>query len=362
MRGDIWRADMLTFRNGVKIKAIGATGQARGRRNLDMSRPDFALGDDMESKETAASPDQTAKIMTFWLADVLGSLNPDTGWAQLWGTFLSGGAMLPKLCAAHPERSCVVELFDDNYKSRYPEVFPDAWIEQKRQAAVKEGKLDELWAEYRNKTMAAENQKFKQEMFGYWDGVRENLDRDELVVVLIGDPGHTSTLTADGSAIHVVGFTEHGTILDLEYVNVRATNADFYEEIARLVKSWDIGEVYVDDVGVKEYLTTPLRQYLATKGLWCEVFKVPSRGSKHERMLALRPLYLADRIKHNAQQCLEMESQLLAFPKSEHDDLHDCLAYAPFVAEAKGLGLIPAQSAAEKIEEEARRIIRMRVV
>lgn len=369
MRGPIWREDMLTFRNGVKIKAVGASGQARGRRNLDMSRPDFALGDDMESNESAASEEQTNKIMRFWLADIIGSLNPDVGWAQLWGTFLSGSCMLAQFCEAHPERSVVLELFDDNYKSRYPEVFSDEWIAQKRDAAIKDGKLDELWAEYRNKPIAGENQKFKPEMFRYWNTAETteledllSLDRDNLVVVLIADPGHTSTKKSDGSAIHVVGFTENGSILDLEYVNIRATNDNFYEAVVRLVAKWDIPEVYVDAVGVKEYIVQPMQQYLATAGLWCVVKEVPSKGSKEDRMMALQPLYLAGRVLHNAKQHYELESQMLAFPKAKFDDLHDCLAYAPFIARERGIGLIPSPSAVERAEEEARGIIRMRVV
>lgn len=360
MRGETWNEDVLIFANGVKIKAVGAGGQARGRQNLDMSRPDWALGDDMESPESAASPEQTAKIMNFWLADVIGSLNPDVGWAVMWGTFLSGGCALAKLTAAHPHRSVILELFDDAYKSRYPEYVSDAWIEQKRAAALREGKLDQLWAEYRNKPIAGENQKFKPDLFRYWDPA--TLVREELIVVLIADPGHTSKITSDGSAIHVVGFSEHGVIHDLEYVNVRATNSDFYEEIARLVRAWDLCEVYVDAVGVKEYIMVPLATYLANAGLWVEVKEVPSRGSKEDRELGLLPLYKAAKILHNPEQHTELESEVLAWPKSEYDDLHDCLAYAPFIAKERGIGLIPEPSAVEEAEERARGIIRMRVV
>jgi hypothetical protein len=362
MRGDIWRADMLTFKNGLKIKAVGASGQARGRQNLDMSRPDWAIGDDLESPESAASEEQTAKILNWWLADVLGSLNPDTGWAQLWGTMLSGSSVLAQLAAAHPERTLILELFDDQYKSRWPEVYPDEWIEQKRAAAVKEGKLDQLWSEYRNIAIAGENQRFTQDMFDYWSGYQEDINREDFIVVLIADPGHTSKKTSDPSAMHAVGFSEYGDIWDLEYSNNQITNGDFYAEVARLVRKWEIPEVYVDDTGAKEYITVPLQQYLAEQGIWCEVKTVPSKGSKEDRMLGLRPLYLAKKIKHNAQQCFELESQELMFPKAPKKDLHDCLAYAPFVAAEKNLGLLPKPSLVELAEERTRGIIHMRTV
>lgn len=363
MRGPVWRSDVLTFKNGVKIRAMGANSQARGRRNFDMSRPDFGLGDDMEDNESADSPTQTAKLMRFWLADIVGSLNPDTGWAQLWGTFLSGGCMLAQLCEANPDNSVIVELFDDNYKSKYPEVYSDEWIEQKRLKALREGKLDILWAEYRNKPIALENQIFRASMFKEWKA--EEIKRDELVVVLIGDPGHTNKPEADGSAIHVVGFAENGDIFDLEYVNVRATNGDFYAEVARLVKAWDIVDVYIDAVGVKDYILVPLRQYLANEGLYCLVHEVPSKGSKVDRIRGLVPLYSSGKVYHNPNMRHELESQFLQFPKGRYDDLIDCLAYAPFIAQERSIGFTPQKEEEEGMEKEidsASRILRMRVV
>ena len=76
-----------------------------------------------------------------------------------------------------------------------------------------------------------------------------------------------------------------------------------------------------------------LAEHLAAQGV--RVAPIMAKSKKEERIMSLAPLYELGLITH-ALRFVELESELLAYPDSEYDDLVDALAQAVSYAQAHG--------------------------
>ena len=326
-KGPVWREDMIVLKNGTKIRALGIGQQVRGRRE-GLDRPDYALGDDMESSELVGS-ESALKRARLWVAnDLRNSLDRHRGEEMYWGTVLSADSILEDLLGNPQVASVRLELFDGNYKSRWPEVYPDSRIQEMKKMAEFDGNLDGFWADYRNIPTSAENQKFQRSWFKTWG---PDLDWAAMSRYLIIDPAKTTNNCSDYTAMHVLGLPYTGEVYDLDYDMDRQVNEAMYDKVVRMCQKWNIHQVFVETNGLDKYITDPMQKYLNRNGIKALVRGIHATGHKDDRIQALIPLYKMGQVYHSAERHTELEDQLLLHPRSKFDDVADCFSYCVYL-------------------------------
>lgn len=339
LKGDKWTNNEIRLANGCKIRALGAGGKVRGRRQ-GWSRPDYALFDDFESRESVQSELILERLKSWRSSDVRNSLDKHTGEEMFVGTVLAGNAILQQDLEDPNVLSVRLELFNDKYESAWPEVYSNERIAQMRDDAIYEGKLDEFWADFRNIPIAGESQKFKHEWFKIWP---KDLNWQVLPRFMIVDPARTAKKTSDYSSFCVVGLPFHGEVYLLDMFNDRKVTEAFYEEIYQYAVRWMVNIIYVETNGLDDYILDPLQKYLRRRGLLAlvEPMRAPSTTSKQDRIFGLVPLYKLGQIYHpDTEARRELESQLLAHPFSKFDDLADCFSYVNKVMTDRHIGFV----------------------
>lgn len=91
LRGPRWRETFCRFSNGVRIRAIGARGQIRGRR------PDLILCDDIENREMCAKSQDNRSALKAWFWDTLYPALAKGGKILVLGTPVHQDSLLQQL-------------------------------------------------------------------------------------------------------------------------------------------------------------------------------------------------------------------------------------------------------------------------
>lgn len=357
MVGDKWKEDQIVLANGSKIRAMGSGQQVRGRRE-GFDRPDYAVFDDFESEESVTSETTLARKRKWKSDDLRNSLNRHTGEILHLGTVLASNSILEEDLNNPQIMSVRLELFDDLYNSRWPEVYPNEKIQAMLAMARYENNLDGFYRDYRNIPVAHENRKFEPGWFKNWP---EDLKWGELIRFLILDPARTKKLTSDYTAMVAAGATIYGNGFELESKAIREVNDDMYEEAYQLCVRWLLRDIYVETNGLEDYITQPLQNYMRKRGWLCNVWGIHSSGAKEDRIATLRPGYKkghfwhsphAERVQEVAgvldengqpQKWSELEAQLLN-DRSKYDDLKDCWATFTKIMTMRNLGRLGEDS------------------
>lgn len=355
--GKVWREDQVTLSNGVKIRALGSGQQVRGRRE-GWDRPDYGVYDDFESEESVTSETVLARKRKWRSDDLRNSLNRHTGEELDLGTVLASNSILEEDLNNPQCLSCRLELFDDEYRSAWPEVYSNERILEMKALAEHEGNLDGFYRDYRNISIAHENRKFHFKWFKNWP---VDLKWGELTRFLILDPAKTKKLTSDYTAMVAAGATIYGHGFELESQAIRKVNDDMYEEALNFCRKWLLRDIYVETNGLEDYITQPLQNYLRKNGWLCNVWGIHSSGNKEDRIATLRPGYKKGHFWHNPHAerlqtvagvldengepvlLSELEAQLLN-DRSKYDDLKDCWATFTKIMTLRNMGRLGEDS------------------
>jgi hypothetical protein len=129
-----WGTDHLIFPRvpgspcaGAILMAIGIEGDIRGANVLDQ-RPDFALVDDPDNRESAESETMTAKHTRTIIADILGLAGP----SRSIGTYFLGTIIRP---------NCIADMLTN------PDEYP-AWQGVRRRQMIRPPDRRDLWDNY----------------------------------------------------------------------------------------------------------------------------------------------------------------------------------------------------------------------
>ena len=121
--GSVWNVDQIVTRNGIKIQALGAGMQFRGR-SFHEHRPGLIIVDDLDNDEDARSEEQRDKMWA-WFSRVLMPMGDDTTNFLFVGTALHGEDTIHRVLKT------------------------GEWGWKRFQALLSEPTADELWREWR---------------------------------------------------------------------------------------------------------------------------------------------------------------------------------------------------------------------
>jgi hypothetical protein len=368
IRGKTWNEGEIHFKHGAKIKATGFRGKSRGARNVDMSRPDKVVGDDMETKESVQSEAMTSQLIKWWFADIAGSLDTRRGRGHWIGTWMSDTCALVQLADLYPEQSLIMPLFDSEMRSYFPQQYSDAQIQELYKKYKLAGEEATFWAEYGCKSLGAQTKMFKPEQMGAWVPGPDGRPLGELAATaIIVDPANTDKSTSDYSPVMVCGLFMDGKLGCLDYTHKQIVTDEMYEDVAQMVVKWNVYHVYVETYGLGEYVLRPLRDYLRNAGLYCEVSATPrKKSSKLEHIRGLVPYAIRGALLLPPGTGGPIARELCGISTKElrvkNDDLADVLAYAPVVFESMGFKLAPTESFAAQEARRMSKVLKRRVV
>lgn len=325
-----WSKEGWETSTGCLVVPRGANQQVRGQLYKNF-RPNRIILDDIEGKKEVQNDRLRAELKTWVMTDVMNSV--DRG-AKDWkitviGTVLHQDSLIEHLAADPAWTTISIELFDDDYKSQWPDFMSDEDVA----AMVKEyrdsNRLDELWQEYRNIPISKEGASFQAEHFRYYrEEELTSAQRRQMSTMVIVDPAKTTGPESCETAIVAVGFNPIERRLYIREIIAGHFNPHDQASLAiSLAKKLGAIVLAVEKTGLDEYITYPFRTMMIKEGAAFTLVELKARGDKLDRISGLIPFYRQGMVYHNPDQCTKLESQLLMYPKSKMQDVMDATSY-----------------------------------
>ena len=326
MKSNTFSQDQWITETGTMVMPRGSGQQIRGLL-FGNFRPDLIFADDIEDSESVKSEEQRRKLKEWFFADVMNSVDRSRrDWKiVIVGTLLHEDSLLANLLEDPNWHPVLLELFDDDYHSNWPEFMDDESIAKLVETYRKQKMLGTLFREYRNLPVAKEDAKFKAEYFKYY--TQEDMKTVQETVVIM-DPAKTAKSTSDESAAVGVGLDMVGNrilVLDVDAGNYHPD--EFITHSLNMCVKLKARVLGYEETSLHEFISYPLENAMKKRGLNLELVPLPARMGKEERVAGLLPFYRQGEIYHNKTACGGLEAQLMSYPRAKRWDCMDALAY-----------------------------------
>ena len=316
--------------SGTLVLPRGAGQQVRGII-FGNNRPDLILVDDLEDTEGVNNEESRKKLKEWFFADLMNSVNKNKkDWKiVVLGTLLHEASLLADLLDDPSWHSVRLELFNDNYKSAWPEFMTDQQIAELVDDYRRQGMLDVLYREFRNMCISTEDATFKQAYFRYYEetGTDFSLSGGIENVVII-DPAKTVKLHSAESAIVGIGLDLAASKIYIrDLVAAKLHPDELYDQAIDMCTRLHARVMAVEVTSLHDFITYPLRNAIVAKGKVIELVELSAVGQKQDRAAWLVPFYRRGQIYHNKGVTGPLEAQLLSFPRNKRWDCIDATAY-----------------------------------
>lgn len=387
LTGRVWRDDVIVTKTGIKVQAKGAGQKVRGLKHKNW-RPDLIVLDDIENDENVRTPEQRAKLESWFYKAVSKCGDSYTDIIYI-GTILHYDSLLSKVLKNPGYQSrkykAVISFSRSPLWEQWAELYADLTDEGRQETAraffeVHKAEMLEgtevLWeqklsyydlmemrltegdaafnSEEQNEPINPEDCLFNEEWFEYFDMSELDLrDKKRFKIVGFVDPSLGRSKKSDYSAIITLGQDiETGYLFVLDADVMRRHPDQIIEDCIQkaLWLDKDHGRKY-DAFGAETnqfqwFLKEQLAKESAKRGVYLPIVEVYQTSDKTMRIQTLQPYvknkYL--RFRKNQKTLLE---QLKFFPMADHDDGPDGLEGAVSligkkrkkIKAIKGLGL-----------------------
>ncbi len=191
-------------------------------------------------------------------------------------------------------------------------------------------------AQYLNNPVPVETATFRREWFSYYTPPAPTTKDEKglptpvpLRKTMTVDPGVSEKRRADRSAIIVAGTDEAGRVYILQVWAGRVQPKVLIDRIFELYEAHKPAVIGLEQVAFQKALRFWLQEEMGRRKVWLPLreLKPDTGATKEMRIRALQPLYESGQIVHPVKGAEELEEELLRFPRGQHDDLADALAY-----------------------------------
>ena len=189
---------------------------------------------------------------------------------------------------------------------------------------IKQNNLYDWNALYQQNPIAIETQDFQQSWFKYV--TEEELKQKDLYYYTMVDLASDG---ADNTAIVTIG--KDKTKPEIYVVDVHAGHFDPGETVEYLfflknTYGHKFMRVGIEDVAYQRTLQYWIREEQKKREVYFDVVGLKAKGNKELRIRGLVPMYRAGVLYHMGNQ-IDLENELLTFPRGKNDDRIDSLAY-----------------------------------
>ena len=329
----------------IRVEAKGAGHQIRGLK-FKHFRPDLIIIDDLEDPEQVANEERRLKLKKWLFADVLNSVDLERTRVVMMGTVLHEDSLIQNILDEESWKkevdvlgetsqlrnevfTCVrIEACNDKLESSWPSFMSTEKIRAKAAAYEKRGLLDVFFREYRNLIIPTQGASFdKKDFQSYKEDFSQHQGEETIV---IGDPAKTTNFSSADSAVVGIGFNNTKNKIFVKDVrNGKMHPEDFYAALADMADKLHTSNIAIEVTSLNEFITFPLRTFLARRRKHYNIIELKARGKKEDRIRALVPFYRLKKIWHNEDILVRgpVESQLMVFPNGKLVDVIDALAY-----------------------------------
>lgn len=356
-----WTEDELEFTNGVKVVAKGRGQAIRGTKFISQ-RPNVILIDDLEDEESVNTQEQRQITQNWFDFDVSEALSVEDrhhiaiaaprgfGKSTIFllvlcylilfpqrvtqsllafiGTILHDDSMLNKLIAKKAE-------YKDKYghwKDLKFKALVDGkslWQERHPASQLEEEKRKDLYRfsrEKQNEPIPIGAGMFKSDYFKTWETLPAQAN-----YYLTVDLACTDKEYSDYTVIMVTCVDPTNTIYVVEYTRKRYVDPDdTINEIFRLADKYpNVKSIGIEGVSFQRFLIVNFLKAQKARPLSAKrygICELKADRDKTRRISELQPWFATGQIliRHNM---VDLQEELLMFPKASHDDVADALAY-----------------------------------
>lgn len=363
--GKVWRSNVLITSTNIKVEAIGSGKKIRGRKHRNW-RPDLLILDDIENDENVRTPEQRAKLESWFLKAVSKAGDDYTDIIYI-GTLLHYDSLLAKTLnnpgyRAIKYRAVISFSKEDDLWKQWEDIFTDlsnenreadarSFFEANREKMLEDTEV--LWeeklsyydlmvmrvtegeaafnSEEQNEPINPEDCTFNLEWFEYYNEAEIDFkDRNYLFFGFV-DPSLGKTNRSDFSAIitlakHKVTGYMYVMDADIERRHPDKIITDVLEKEKWLRRDFRRGykKFGAETVQFQWFLKEELAKASARAGLYLPIEEVPQTSNKIMRIQTLQPDVKNHYIKFNPRH-KELMEQMEHFPMAAHDDGPDAL-------------------------------------
>lgn len=321
--GPTWGASKIIMRNGVVLQALGSRQEVRGMKHLD-TRPDFLVGDDMESEEDVKDPEARHATLRWFFGELVPALDKNHR-IRIMATPLDRES-LPMTLAQMPDWYTLkvpIKTKDPrtgDWRATWPGRYPMEWIDKKEKMMQGHGLHDAFMREYMCEAEDPAKKIFTANMIKVvprvhvWQAVYTMYDPARTVNERSATTGYASFSWIGNKLIVWEG---DGLTLKPDEIVSHMFDAD-----ARLHPV----EIGVEKDGLELFITQPVRHEMLKRRRILPLREMKAPTGKNSFIEGLQPLFKSGEVEF-AQELPGLKAQLLSYPSGKID-APNALAYS----------------------------------
>lgn len=353
-----------------RILAKGSGQRIRGRLWAG-TRPDLIIGDDLENDDIVSSTERRDKFRLWFYNAVLPSLS-DTGEIRIVGTILHTDSLLERLMPKEDKKNGIklintplADYTDEKapmwksvrFRAHGPDFSPLLWPERftpeffrKLKAEyTKQGFPEGYSQEYLNYPIDESTSYFR---VAYMKSMEEKHWKQNLIYYVGGDFAISKATKADYTALVIVGVNSDGEMFVVDSRRGRWDTFEIVQEIINIQQSYKPALFVFEKGSIWSAVEPVLLKETYKPGRTLNV-NYTLASATHDKTVKARPLQHRMRagmmyFDKDAYWFPEFETELVRFPKAQHDDQVDALGHVC----SKILELQDAPTDTELEEEE----------
>ena len=333
-----------------RIMALGSEQKVRGLL-WDGKRPDLVVGDDLENDEIVMNPDRREKFRN-WIFNALLPALSERGIIRLVGTILHMDSMLERLMPkdrdkntlSSPLKSWMKEPKNGWMSVRYCAhdedeplksnvvLWPQKWNKERlhdvREVFIGQGNPEGYYQEYLNRPIDPSNAYFKKDDFEEMTQDEHGLEGKQFVNYITMDLATTTKERRDYCAFIVGGMANNGMLYIRHAHKERMDAMQIIDMIFLLYKKYPADAVVMETGMIEKAIGPFLKQEMMRRGVFLPLLTFGSNTDKPQRARSIQARMRAGGVKFDKRKLwyVELEQEMLRFPKDIHDDQVDAMA------------------------------------
>lgn len=325
VRGATWTENDITLSNGVRVQAFGAGQSVRGAKEVTRNmRPDLVLIDDLEDRESVATPEARRKVWQWFTRELVPACDPKAR-IRVNGTPLHENSMIEELKRNANWKCLSFPIYTGAEPDRVP-----MW-----EARFPLAKINELYEQFRTDgDLAGFSQEY---LLKPMDSIASIFDRNDIVYaapsqahlyiprILIVDPARTTNRQTSARTGYAVGAWVGNELHVHEALGGFHTPSEQIEHLFSLNDAHRPMTVAVEEDGLNQWLLQPIRAEMVRRADILPLQPVKAPRDKISFIKGLQPFFRAREVKL-LKPMPDLEAELASFPLGRVD-IVNALAY-----------------------------------
>lgn len=333
MQSDHWNQDECTVIQRSVILDAPTWATTGIEKEQTSQHYDLIIADDLVARENCMTQEQRERVHIYY-KDLMDLLEPDgtlvvigTRWHQddLYAKIIEENDEALKANKKKPWDLFIRTAYKPDGSVTFPEKFSLDYLDQLRAA---KGPY-EFSAQYLNNPIDESAADFKKG----WIRKYEPGSAHPHSLYLTVDPGLSLSADADPSAGVVAGQFGNRVIRVVDYFHKRVNPANLVNEIFNMVEKWHLLRIGIETFAFQKTLKYQIQEEQRRRNKFFSIDELGSRRggkepliTKEARIRRLQP-YFEQGLVEIRHDMVELENELVAFPRGRFDDLIDALSY-----------------------------------